>query len=246
MEIDKTLALQAPPQRVWALLLDPQAMGACVPGMESVEVVSADEYVALMKVKIAFINARFKLRTRIIERHEPHHLVAEGTGEDASVSSSLKQRTEMRLEPRTDGGTDLRLTVQVDLLGRMGSFGLSAMKTKADRLWEEFGANLAARLAGGAPVAAAPTVATPLPTPAPAAAPPQASVLAVPGPATAPPPAPAGWWPRLLRALGIQPLGPAASLIVVELRRPDQTQVRIEWPAERSDECARWLRDALH
>ena len=56
MEIEKTLFLDAPPARAWALLLDPNAMGACVPGMESIEVISDSEYVAVMKVKISFIS----------------------------------------------------------------------------------------------------------------------------------------------------------------------------------------------
>lgn len=270
MEIDKTLALQAAPHQVWALLLDPQAMGACVPGMESIDVVSADEYVALMRVKMAFISARFKLRTRIVERREPHFLLAEGTGEDTSVASSLKQRTEMHLVPRADNGTDLRLKVQVDLLGRMGTFGLSAMKTKADRLWDEFGVNLAARLTEGEPAAAAQSgSAAPI---APAAAPVAAPVVAA-APATAPRPTataapatalpqatpasapgamplsrtPQGWWPSLLRSIGVQPASAAlaAGMIVVEVRRPDQTVIRVEWPASKSDECARWLLDAM-
>jgi carbon monoxide dehydrogenase subunit G len=48
MEIEKTLLLNAPPERVWALLLDPTAMGAWVPGMESIEVISDTEHVAVM------------------------------------------------------------------------------------------------------------------------------------------------------------------------------------------------------
>lgn len=264
MEIDKTLALSAPPQQVWALLLDPQAMGSCVPGMESIDVVSADEYVALMRVKMAFISARFKLRTRIVERREPHFLLAEGTGEDASVASSLKQRTEMHLEPRADNGTDLRLKVQVDLLGRMGTFGLSAMKTKADRLWDEFGVNLAARLAEGEPATDAQTgtvaqidpaiPAVMAPVPATAAA--QAGTATIPAlprsghpplpPSDTPGQPPPGWWPRLLRSIGVQPASALATgMIVVEVRRPDQTQIRVEWPASQSDECSRWLRDTI-
>lgn len=274
MEIDKTLALPAPPPQVWALLLDAQAMNACVPGMESVEVVSADEYVAVMKVKIAFVSARFKLRTRIVERREPHFLRAEGTGEDTSVASSLKQSTEMHLEPREDGGTDLRLKVQVDLLGRMGTFGLSVMKTKADRLWDEFGVNLVARLGGGVPAAAAqpsdagatadgpepmaspaagdPAIAVPQPMLAPAR--PAVPVIAAPAALSAPHSAsaaavapPLGWWPTLLRSIGVQPASTAqaAGIIVVEVRRPDQTQIRVEWPAAKSGECATWLRDTL-
>jgi carbon monoxide dehydrogenase subunit G len=160
VEIEKTLTVAAPPQRVWALLLDPQVMGGCVPGMKSIDVVSDVEYLALMHVKIAFINAKFKLRTTIVEQREPSYLRAEGTGEDASVASSLKQQSEIILTPIVDGGTELRIKVQVDVLGRLGTFGLSVMKTKADRMWDEFGANLMARIDGGAEgAAAAPAVA---------------------------------------------------------------------------------------
>ncbi len=120
MEIEKTLLLDAPPASVWALLLDPNAMGACVPGMESIQVVSDDEYVAVMKVKISFISARFKLKTRIAERDEPRYLRAEGTGEDASVASSLKQTSEMWLQAREGGGRRRRRFRRIHLPARRG------------------------------------------------------------------------------------------------------------------------------
>ena len=148
MEIDKSLRIAASPVQIWNVLLDPHAMSKCVPGMQSIEVVSPDEYAASMHVKIAFVSARFKLRTRIVDRQEPFFLKAEGTGEDSSVASSLKQTTELTLTPQDDDTTDLRIQVQVELLGRMGNFGLSVMKTKADRLWDEFGVNLSAMLDG--------------------------------------------------------------------------------------------------
>lgn len=153
MEIEKTVTLPGTPEQVWALLLDPTVMGACVPGMESIEVVSDVEYVAVMKVKFSFISAKFKLRTRIVEQHPPTFLRSEGTGEDASVASSLKQRSEISLTA-ADGGTELAMKVKVEILGRLGTFGLSAVKTKADRLWDEFCANLAVRLAPQPKVAA--------------------------------------------------------------------------------------------
>ena len=191
MEIEKTLSVSAAPEQVWALLLDPQVMGGAVPGMKSIEVISPTEYVAEMHQKISFINAKFKLRTHIVEQRAPEYLRAEGTGEDASVASSLKQTSEVFLTPTADGGTELRIKVNVDVLGRLGAFGLSVMKTKADRLWEEFGRNLAARIeAGGMPtpvIASAPTAtmaaaSTPISAPmsAPIAAPAQAIPTAVP------------------------------------------------------------------
>ena len=191
MEIEKTLSVSAAPEQVWALLLDPQVMGGAVPGMKSIEVISPTEYVAEMHQKISFINAKFKLRTHIVEQRAPEYLRAEGTGEDASVASSLKQTSEVFLTPTADGGTELRIKVNVDVLGRLGAFGLSVMKTKADRLWEEFGRNLAARIeAGGmptpvtasAPAATMAAACTPISAPmsAPIAAPAQAIPTAAP------------------------------------------------------------------
>lgn len=254
MEIDKTLVLPAPPERVWALLLDPQAMGSCVPGMESVQVLSADEYAAVMKVKVSFVSARFKLRTRIVERDAPRYLRAEGTGEDSAVASSLKQVSEMWLAGSDDGSsTTLRLRVQVDVLGRIGSFGLAAMKTKADRLWEEFGVNLAARLAPA--TALPPTAVTPVQAELPDAVPatpvskpaPTASTLAEGAKA---PPADhtrgtlqverglsagprAGFWQRLFAG--------APEPIRVELHRGD-THLVVSFPVEAADACTAWLR----
>ncbi|CAB5717061.1 Uncharacterized conserved protein [Delftia tsuruhatensis] len=253
MEIEKTLTVSAPREQVWALLLDPQVMGGAVPGMQSIEVISPTEYVAVMHQKISFISARFKLRTRIVEQRAPEYLRVEGTGEDTSVASSLKQRSEVFLEATPEGGTALRIKVDVDLLGRLGAFGLSVMKTKADRIWEEFGANLAARIEHGGSVPAgalsadADADAIPPAMPAPSAEPAPESV-SVPWPASesAPPAAGrlpgSGWWGRIFtvnRGTGI-----ATDVIHVELRRGDTT-VNVRWPAAQAEHCAAWLRDCM-
>ena len=146
MDIEKSVTLNASAEKIWTLLLDPQIMGACVPGMKSIEVISDTEYLAEMHVKFSFLSAKFKLRTEVVEQDKPHYLRSQGSGEDSSVASSLKQVSEIFLTEQADGQTELRMKVKVQVLGRLGTFGLSAMKTKADRLWDEFAANLQARL----------------------------------------------------------------------------------------------------
>jgi uncharacterized protein len=148
VEIEKVMTVAAPAAQVWDMLLDPAVMGGCVPGMQAIEVISPTEYVALMAVKISFVSAKFRLKTKIVEQRAPHYLRSEGTGEDTSVASSLKQRSEIFLAELPDGGTELKMLVKVDVVGRLGSFGLSVMKTKADRMWEEFGQNLVQRIDG--------------------------------------------------------------------------------------------------
>ena len=252
MDIDKTLLVAAPPEKVWVLLLDPTVMGECVPGMQAIEVVSDTEYHARMQVKIAFVSAKFKIRTTIVEKREPHYLRTEGNGDDASVASSFKQASEMFLDEAEGGQTRLRIKVKVDMLGRLGAFGLNVMKTKADRLWDEFGVNLAARLAGGA----APAI---VPAPAPVAEGAAASAAAsaeAPTAAVVPPPRPlppepprAGWFARLFGIGGARrgeaPLPQRQPTdICVQVRRGEST-ITVLWPAQNAAECAGWLREVL-
>ena len=146
MEIEKTVQLKATPLQIWRLILDPTLMAQCVPGVMSVEVVSEDEYLAVIQVKISFVSAKFKIRTQITEREAPACLRCVGQGEDAALASKLKHQTEVTLQASDDDGTALTIRSKVDVFGRVGAFGLSAMKTKVDRMWDEFCVALKERL----------------------------------------------------------------------------------------------------
>jgi uncharacterized protein len=147
VELEKNLRFACSPEVLWALLLDPEVMTACVPGMKSLVVESPTQYRSEVHVKLAFVSAKFKINTRITEQDMPNYLCAQGVGDDASAASSFKQVSRMWLSAAGEGATELKIHVQVDLLGKLGSFGLTMMKTKADRIWDEFAQNLAAYIA---------------------------------------------------------------------------------------------------
>jgi carbon monoxide dehydrogenase subunit G len=247
VDIEKSMVVRAPIDQVWRLLLDPKVMAGCVPGVQSVQVLSDTDYLADIKVKISFISANFKIKTTILETRPPNYLRCEGTGEDSSVASSLKQTTEMFLTQQ-QGGTEIRIKTRAEVFGRLGSFGLSVMKTKADRMWEEFGANLAAVLRQDEPaqaaVSAGPTISpksvenggTPRP-------------LAPTSPdTTSEKPGRSKWWSRLagvgkaqgdnLRDLRLP------SDIYLEMHRGSEV-IKILWPARESQEAVRLLREII-
>lgn len=147
MDVEKTMTIAAPVDKVWETLLDPEIMARCVPGTQSVDVLSDVEYSAVIKVKISFISAKFKVNTTILETKAPTYLRCEGTGEDKSVASSMKQETELFLTDLGDGSTEINVKAQAQVFGKLGSFGLSIMKTKIDRMWREFGDNLTEKIA---------------------------------------------------------------------------------------------------
>lgn len=146
MELEKSMTVAAPPAKVWALLLDPEVMAGCVPGTESVEVLSPEDYVANVKVKFSFIKVNFRMRTQIVENRPPAYLRVTGSGEDSRIASSVQHESELFVTDLGDGQTEIRVKGKAQVFGKLGSFGLSMMKPKIDRMWGEFGAALTERL----------------------------------------------------------------------------------------------------
>ena len=245
MDIEKSMVVPAPIDQVWRLLLDPKVMAGCVPGVQSVQVLSDKEYLAEIKVRMSFISANFKIKTTILETRPPQYLRCEGAGEDSSVASSLKQTTEMFLT-EVAGGTEIRIKTHAEVFGRLGSFGLSVMKTKSDRMWEEFGDNLAAILrqnveSGSASLSAVNSAdlgKEPPPSHS-------ASMRAAASPAG---PAKSSWWARL--AGGGRPgSGNVGDLrlatdIYFEIQRGGDV-IKVLWPASEAKEAAAWLSSHL-
>ncbi|WP_089401345.1 hypothetical protein [Noviherbaspirillum humi] len=52
-----------------------------------------------------------------------------------------------------------------------------------------------------------------------------------------------GWWSRLMRTLSLAPVTGSRN-IRIEMRHAD-TVLTVDWPMEKADECAAWLREAL-
>ena len=63
----------------------------------------------------------------------PGYLRSEGAGEDSSLTSSLRLSSELFLTALGERRTEIRTRLTVDLFGRLGTFGLNIVKTKADR-----------------------------------------------------------------------------------------------------------------
>ena len=129
------------------------------------------------------------------------------------------------------------MKVKVDVLGRLGTFGLNVEKTKADRMWDELRAHSWRR---ACPKAAA------VPATAPVAAPAATGAATPPTPQPLPPAARRGpsrkyrpgWFARLLgvKARRLHSTASPATF-AIEVRRADAT-VTVLWP-EKSANGAR-------
>jgi carbon monoxide dehydrogenase subunit G len=81
MQFSGTVDIAAPRDRVWAFLMDPNEVGSCGPGVESIETIDADHFKAKAKVGVGFISARFVVDMTVAERNEPELAVLKAHGQ---------------------------------------------------------------------------------------------------------------------------------------------------------------------
>jgi carbon monoxide dehydrogenase subunit G len=226
MDLEFRHHFDATPEALWLVLLDPDRVGACVPGMQSVSVISDTEYRARIRVKIAFISAHFDIRTVITKTDPPHLLRAEASGEDGKIGSSVSAKVEMRLTPTGDNQTELCVKARADVLGRLGTLGLNPMRTKAEGMWGQFCEALALQLqlSGGFPAAEA--AASPTSTIAPAS---RAPVMASPVPAATK--RRSGW---------LSWFAPRSEVFRAEIER-NGSRVVLTCPPDQAELCLAWL-----
>src|SRR5438132_13133737 len=85
------------PPQVWDLLLDPESLRQCIPGVESLTETSPDHWDAVMKVGVAAIKGTYKGKVAIVDKQAPtsYTLQVEGSGGPGFVKGSAK----IMLEP---------------------------------------------------------------------------------------------------------------------------------------------------
>ena len=81
MQFKGTVEIAAPRDTVWAFLMDPNQVGSCGPGVESIDVVDEDHFKAKAKVGIGFISAKFNVDMTVAEKNAPDLAVLKAHGQ---------------------------------------------------------------------------------------------------------------------------------------------------------------------
>lgn len=147
MIIEDSFEVQAPRSIVWAALIDPLVMASCIPGCEAIEVVDDSHYRAHVKVKLGPISAKFALEVTVTEMTPPESILSTTKGQEGSRASTLSATSRLELEDLDSELTRVSYGSEVQLVGRLGRYGLGIMKKKAESLGKEFAAAFCERVA---------------------------------------------------------------------------------------------------
>ncbi|HKQ02166.1 MAG TPA: SRPBCC family protein [Actinomycetes bacterium] len=148
MRIENTVEVDAPLDRVWALVNDIPRVAPCMPGAALTGVLDDDTYEGTVAVKLGPLRMSYKGKVVVEGVDEASHSARlAATGKDTKGAGTARAAVETRLEPVGDTRTRLHVTSDVQLTGKVASFGRGgAINDVATRLFGQFADCLRATL----------------------------------------------------------------------------------------------------
>jgi len=132
MQFAGTVDIAAPRDKVWAFVIDPNQVGQCGPGVESIEVIDDTHFKATAKVGIGFINARFVVNMEMAELTPPDKAVIKAHGQ--APGSAVDATAHMSLSDGPDGGTTMDWSADVAIAGSLASIGARLIEGTAHKM----------------------------------------------------------------------------------------------------------------
>jgi uncharacterized protein len=140
MELTGTYVFNAPVEKVWALLMDPAAVGSCLPGCRGLQPIGDDRYEVELGLAIAAIAGSFKGTVSLEDKVPPqsYKLSVEGTGRQGFV----KGHAVVALEAEGER-TRVRVTANAQVGGMIARVGQRLLDGVARTTMDRFYACLA-------------------------------------------------------------------------------------------------------
>jgi carbon monoxide dehydrogenase subunit G len=133
MEFSGSQVINAPQEKVYDFLLDPDQVGFCGPGVESIEIVSPTAFKAKAKVGVGFISARFNIDMEIADSERPNRAVIKAKGQ--APGSAAHGTATMNLTPGDAPNTTLLVwAADVVMTGLIATVGQRLIQSTANKL----------------------------------------------------------------------------------------------------------------
>ncbi|HTJ25379.1 MAG TPA: SRPBCC family protein [Candidatus Limnocylindria bacterium] len=143
MTIDDAFDVDAPLERVWAVLKDVPRVATCIPNAEITEVVDEKTYRAKVAVKVGPVAVSYRA-TIVVESLDDatHTATLQVQGDETRGRGGVKAAVVSRASAR-DGKTHVDLHTEAQISGIVATVGGRLIEGVAKRTVAEFATNLA-------------------------------------------------------------------------------------------------------
>jgi carbon monoxide dehydrogenase subunit G len=137
VQIENAFDVGAPPDRVYAFLLDVNQVVHCMPGAELGEVVDPETFRGRVRIKVGPITVAYNGTARISERDDAaRRAVLSAEGRETTGPGSARATATMSVA-ESAGGSTVTLVTDYTVAGRVANFGRGVMEDVSRRLVSE-------------------------------------------------------------------------------------------------------------
>ncbi len=148
MDMNGEYRIPAPRQRVWEALNDPETLGRCIPGCESIQKTSDTALSAVVQAKVGPVSARFTGDVTLEDIDPPNGYTIRGEGK-GGVAGFAKGTARVALADDGDG-TLLTYAVEAQVGGKLAQVGARLVAGTVRKMADEFFGTFT-QIVGGAP-----------------------------------------------------------------------------------------------
>jgi len=140
-KIEERFEVQAPVERVWKYLIDPRRVVGCLPGAELLEQQDERTFLGAIKVKVGPLAMSYKGQAKFTEINEEAHQVRMvGDAREVGGSGSTKVSMLSTVSPLANGGAEVVVSADIDLVGKIVQFGRGMIEEVSRQMFRQFSA----------------------------------------------------------------------------------------------------------
>jgi uncharacterized protein len=156
MRMSQEFTVTEPVSAVWKFFEEPESVARCMPGVEQVTVLDADNVQVRATQSLGPMSATFEAKVTVLERVTDELIRFRAAGRSVrGAIGNLRTENTVRLRDTADG-TSVLVEGDLVLAGALGSVGQKVVARQAGKVTAEFAANLQRALRGELPVLAGP------------------------------------------------------------------------------------------
>jgi uncharacterized protein len=138
-KIEERFEVQAPIERVWKYLIDPERVVECLPGAELLELRDDHTFLGAIKVKVGPLAMSYKGQGKFTEINEQTHQVRMvGDAREVTGSGSTKVSMLSTVSPLANGGCEVLVNADIDLVGKIVQFGRGMIQEVSRQMFRQF------------------------------------------------------------------------------------------------------------
>jgi len=148
MTFTQSCTIAASREAVWDFLMDMENIAHCLPGVQDIRQVDAETYDGTLRIKMGPIALALQGTITVeAKNREQWHGAMRAEAKDRKLGGGVRAHLGMDLLEKGAAETEMRVTLEAHVLGKIGEFGQPVMRKRADAMLQDFAHQVSERIA---------------------------------------------------------------------------------------------------